>query len=146
MSDKSKKLQIIEEVQPQPLPLQFLERGKIKNLYGDEKRSKVMHYIIRYKEVHDGLSPTMREIMVGCGMFSTSHVDYYLQQLEEMDLIKRSGRRGIQVIGGVWLKPEETEGGLMAISPEPRRVQGTPARLEVDLARKEKHDWRNVDF
>ena len=106
---------------------------------GEEKRNRIMAFIVSFKERHDGLSPSMREIMDGCGMFSTSHVDYYLQQLEEMDLIKRSGRRGIQVIGGVWLKPEEPEVILQG--------KGTVVVPENIIPKwKEKHDWRNVDF
>ena len=67
-------------------------------------------YICRYKRLHDGLSPTIREIGDACGISSTSVVNYNLQKLAKAGLIKRYGggkTRGIVVVGGEWKGPKE---------------------------------------
>lgn len=66
------------------------------------KAETVLRYIIRYKGLNDGLSPSMREIMEACGLRSTSHVDLQLRKLEEAGWISRNGARGIFVNGGRW--------------------------------------------
>ena len=76
----------------------------------NEQRRKIYGFIVRYKEQHDGNSPTYREIMTGCQLKSVSTVGYYLADLEDRGLIVRSVRRGgarvIEVVGGQWIAPE----------------------------------------
>jgi SOS-response transcriptional repressor LexA len=70
----------------------------------------VFKFIVEYKQNHDGNSPTMREIMYGCDITTTSLISFYLGQLERSGKIrwprygfsKRSSAT-IEVIGGNWL-------------------------------------------
>lgn len=72
-------------------------------------REQVFQFIVNYKRVHDGLSPVVREIAVGC-VLSESSVKYHLLRLENEGRIKLKGRRGIEVTGGAWDMPEEEAG------------------------------------
>jgi SOS-response transcriptional repressor LexA len=70
---------------------------------GAERRADILAYIIDYKTVHDGLSPTIRDIASECNIPSTSTVSCYLDILESEGKIEfAEGRRGIMVVGGVW--------------------------------------------
>jgi hypothetical protein len=70
---------------------------------GAERRADILAYIIDYKTVHDGLSPTIRDIASECSIPSTSTVSYYLATLETEGKIKLAERgRGIMVVGGLW--------------------------------------------
>lgn len=81
-----------------------------------EKSNEVLGFIVNFKKVHDGNSPTYREIMAGCGLASTSLVAYYLDDLEERGKILRPARGGnvrvIEVVGGRWVGPELGEQGI----------------------------------
>lgn len=69
---------------------------------------KVYECICRAKAENRGDSPTIREIADGCGITSTSVVNYHLDTLEKAGLIKRPRRgrsRRIEVVGGSWLPP-----------------------------------------
>ncbi len=63
-------------------------------------------FIIAFKSEHDGNSPTMREIMRGCAIPSTSVCSYNLELLEASGRIRlcREGVHAsrIEVVGGVW--------------------------------------------
>lgn len=64
----------------------------------------VMDFIIAYKKAHDGNSPSIREIMVGCDISSTSTVSYHLNKLAKKGRITRSrANRSIEVKGGAWI-------------------------------------------
>jgi hypothetical protein len=66
----------------------------------------VYAYIIRYKQAHDGVAPTVREIMDACDVSSSSVVAYNLDKLVLAGLIRcRARRRHIEVVGGKWLPP-----------------------------------------
>jgi SOS-response transcriptional repressor LexA len=68
----------------------------------------VYEFILRYKQAHDGIAPTLREIGVACGISSTSVVVYNLDKLEAVGKIRLSGRnRAIEVVGGRWIAPKE---------------------------------------
>jgi SOS-response transcriptional repressor LexA len=62
----------------------------------------ILAYIKGYKRMHDGNSPSFREIMKSCNMSSTSHVSYCLERLEEAGEIQVKGQRFIVVAGGYW--------------------------------------------
>jgi hypothetical protein len=83
-------------------------RGQADEPHADPKE-RIFWYIVEYKRNHDGNSPTMREIMVGCGISTTSMVYLYLNQMKAAGLIRRpepeSGIRcsaSIEVVGGEW--------------------------------------------
>jgi SOS-response transcriptional repressor LexA len=66
---------------------------------------KVLDFIVEYKKTHNGNSPSNREICLGCGIPSTSTVNYYLLELQESGLIILPGKkvcRSIEVIGWKW--------------------------------------------
>lgn len=70
---------------------------------------RVYKFIVSYKKIHDGNSPTIREIGDACGISSTSVVVYWLIRLEDQGLIRRPeppvGNRyatKIEVVGGEW--------------------------------------------
>ena len=66
-------------------------------------REDVLAYIIQYKTANDGNSPTIREIMSGCGICSTSIVSYILRDLQDEGKLRIiDGSRGIMVTGGHW--------------------------------------------
>ena len=53
-----------------------------------KRHEKIMHFLADFQE-KKGFSPSIRDIGENIGVKSTSLVDYYLNQLEEMGLIKR---------------------------------------------------------
>lgn len=67
---------------------------------------KVFDYIVAYKLAHDGIAPTVREIVSNvAGVSSTSHSQYCLEKLEKEGLIEAGGGkkpRYIKVLGGLW--------------------------------------------
>ena len=66
---------------------------------------EVLNFIIAYKQLHDGNSPTWREIAEACSISSMSVVAYILQTLERQDkIILEHGHvyRNIIVVGGSW--------------------------------------------
>lgn len=73
----------------------------------------VYRFVSRYKQEHDGCSPTLEEICTGCGVSSKSVASALLRQLEEKGLIgfartrDGSGRAlGITISGGHWQPPQ----------------------------------------
>ncbi len=64
-----------------------------------EQPQKILDYIQQHVE-RIGYPPTVREIGEAVGITSTSHVTYYLNQLEEQGYIARENRvsRGIRVL------------------------------------------------
>ena len=64
---------------------------------------RVLEFIIQYKEKHDGLSPSYREIGEVI-QSSTSIVEIYLDELQARGFIELLGgrARGIMVAGGEW--------------------------------------------
>jgi hypothetical protein len=72
-----------------------------------EHYNYVFQFIVDYKLIHDGNSPSYREIMDGCKIKTTSMVTYALDRLEEAGKITRpiagSGvPRQISIPGGQW--------------------------------------------
>ena len=66
-------------------------------------REDVLAYIVNYKTANDGNSPTIREIMSGCHISSSSMVSYILRDLQDAGKLRiEQGSRGIMVVGGVW--------------------------------------------
>jgi SOS-response transcriptional repressor LexA len=61
-------------------------------------------FIVSFKKMHDGNSPTVRQIGLAVGIRSASVVHYHLGKMEEMGLIRRENGT-IQVTGGQWIAP-----------------------------------------
>ena len=76
--------------------------GPMKRVEARTKPEKVYDFILEFKRVHDGNSPTIREIVTSCKISSTSMVWFYLNQLAADGLIKRQASN-IEVVGGKWI-------------------------------------------
>lgn len=65
---------------------------------------RVFGFVVAYKQEHDGLAPSHREIMEACEIPSTSTVAYILDVLQAAGRIRvgERGQRVIQVVGGKW--------------------------------------------
>lgn len=59
-----------------------------------EKRHKLLAYIIHYKRLHNGNSPSVREIQHDCGYASIATIVYALRELSEGGLIMRPTNDG----------------------------------------------------
>lgn len=74
----------------------------------DQKTDKpeiVYRYIVEFKMLFDGNSPSIREIAEACDISSTSLVHYYLEKLVDRKLIMMSeglAHTKILVLGGNW--------------------------------------------
>lgn len=75
-----------------------------------ERHRKIMEYLSKFQEAN-GYSPSIRQIGDSIGVKSTSLVDYYLNQLQEMGFIEREDRisRSIRVLNPVPAGPTLTE-------------------------------------
>ncbi len=64
------------------------------------KRKRIVDFILRFME-KKGYPPTVRDIQSGCGISSTSVVDYHLKVLEKEGHIRRDAEvsRGIELLG-----------------------------------------------
>ncbi|GAH64517.1 unnamed protein product, partial [marine sediment metagenome] len=66
----------------------------------------VFNFIVAYKQLHDGNSPTWREIGSACNISSVSVVAYILKKLEAQGKIileHNSLPRKIIIVGGRWV-------------------------------------------
>jgi repressor LexA len=77
-----------------------------------ERHRKIMEFLTKFQE-SNGYSPSIRQIGDSIDVKSTSLVDYYLTQLQEMGLIEREDRisRSIRVIQPVY--PSTTVTGIV---------------------------------
>ena len=76
-----------------------------------EQRKKkliaVYRYIVRYKQLHDGLSPSLRDIAKETS-FSKTCVYLYLIELDKKGVIKMEYfRKAILIPGALWTPPTE---------------------------------------
>jgi len=64
------------------------------------KRRQIVDFILQFME-EKGYPPTVRDIQSGCGISSTSVVDYHLKMLEKEGHIRRDPEvsRGIELLG-----------------------------------------------
>ena len=72
---------------------------------GPGTRDRVFEFLVKYKQQHDGLAPSIAEMARGCALHPSS-VQYHLLRLEGEDRIRILGRRSIEVIGGSWEAPD----------------------------------------
>lgn len=70
---------------------------------------QIYNFIVEYKRVYNGNSPTIREIGDAAKIDSTSLIDYYLTTLDGMGLINRDGggARNIFLPNSQWVLPEQ---------------------------------------
>ena len=64
-------------------------------------------FILKYKESHDGNSPTYREMAKGIGVKSTNTVWVYIQDMIKADVLEVRDKK-LCVVEGKWsYEPEE---------------------------------------
>jgi hypothetical protein len=72
-------------------------------------RPQVYDFIVKFKQTHDGVSPSVAEICEGCEISSNSVVVGHLHSLERLGLIEcgygKGKSRMIAVCGGRWIPP-----------------------------------------
>lgn len=70
-------------------------------------RYSVYDWLVAYKTDHDGNSPSLREIMQGCKLQSTSVASRILRDLasDGCILIDEKRSRCIHIVGAKWLPP-----------------------------------------
>jgi SOS-response transcriptional repressor LexA len=70
---------------------------------------EILEFIVDYKTRHDGVAPTLREIMDASKITSTSAAIYVLGRLVKQDKIRLFGASGqtrcIAVVGATWSPP-----------------------------------------
>lgn len=123
-----------------------------------ERHRKIMEYLTKFQD-SNGYSPSIRQIGDSIGVKSTSLVDYYLNQLQEMGYIDREDRisRSIRVLTPVIDNPSLVEkvsesvrgalnnlvsiplaGRIVASAPLPMPTSDLPyfdAESSIDIAR-----------
>jgi len=75
-------------------------------------KQQIFDFIVKFKEEHDGNSPTIRQIGDAVGLRSTSTVSRQLYFMEQIGMIERDATQGaarlIKVVGGVWIAPAQS--------------------------------------
>jgi len=107
---------------------------------GLSDRHKKILEVIEYFQLNVGYPPSIREICDQANISSTSVVNYYLDQLQEMKYIQREGRvsRGIRL-----LKPLSQESSrISAIGPD---IQNTSDAGSTSVMRKAQEIGQAID-
>lgn len=104
------------------------------------RQQQILDFIRTFLEEHD-YPPSIRDIQEGCGISSTSVVDYNLRKLEEKGCIRRDREisRGIEILGPRGRRPRIVEvpllGTIAAGQPIPVPAADTwNAQAEETLA------------
>lgn len=81
------------------------KRGRPGN--GGAMMARIFEFICTQKADHDGVPPSVREIMAEMGLHSSSLVAFYLSKLRGKGLIDFNPKesRTIRVTGGQWIRP-----------------------------------------
>ncbi|MBN1535163.1 MAG: hypothetical protein JW908_00420 [Anaerolineales bacterium] len=69
-------------------------------------------YLVNYKRLHDGNSPSIRDIRLHFNISSTSYVNHLLHRLESDGKIRLDAYPkpcSIEIVGGRWIAPEKVE-------------------------------------
>ena len=68
-----------------------------------ERHRKIMEFLTRFQD-QSGYSPSIRQIGDSIGVKSTSLIDYYLNQLQQMGLIERDEHvsRSIRILSPIY--------------------------------------------
>jgi len=93
-----------------------------------ERQKKILEVLERFQE-QSGYPPSIREICDKTSISSTSVVNYYLEQLEEMGYIERDRRisRGVRL-----LKPLEEVAGTV-VAPLKQAAQAVSELLQIPI-------------
>lgn len=100
-------------------------------------------FIIRYKRMHAGDSPSRREIMAGVGLPSLSMVQHHLVALEAAGRVTRPGRGNARMIGIPGARWEFEEAGQNKCVSS---VDAEPAAHEDKIEPSEKQGGSGVGY
>lgn len=94
-----------------------------------ERQLKIMEFLMKFNE-SNGYSPSIRQIGDSINVKSTSLVDYYLKQLQEMGYIEREDRisRSIRV-----LQPVKSGAVQISMAGEPNRISAVVSTGTVNI-------------
>ena len=94
-----------------------------------ERQLKIMEFLMKFNE-SNGYSPSIRQIGDSINVKSTSLVDYYLKQLQEMGYIEREDRisRSIRV-----LQPVKSGAVQISMAGEPNRISAVVRTGTVNI-------------
>ncbi len=95
-----------------------------------ERHKKILHFLEKFQD-ENGYPPSIREIGENTNISSTSVVNYYLNQLEEMNYIEREsnvsrGIRLIRTLEGNLFKAAQTITDMFSVPIIGRIVAGEP--------------------
>ncbi len=62
----------------------------------------VFWFIVEWKRKHDGNTPTLRQIALGCGMKAVSQAFDTVARLERTGRVRKCGRGLVEIVGGDW--------------------------------------------
>jgi repressor LexA len=104
----------------------MMARKRAKGL--SERQKKILEVLEKY-QIQAGYPPSIRELCEKTGISSTSVVNYYLVQLEEMGYIERDGRvsRGIRL-----LKPLMDTGQAITSAGQAFAQKGAALKESID--------------
>jgi repressor LexA len=99
----------------------MMARKRSKNL--TERQKRILEVLARFQKQY-GYPPSIREIGEKADISSTSVVNYYLEQLEEMGYIERDGRvsRGIRLVKPITAGAQATVQNLRAAVDDLLRI------------------------
>ena len=95
------------------------------------KQERILAFIEKFVEER-GYPPTVRDIQTGCGISSTSVVDYHLRRLERKSRLKRDRvvSRGIELVGHSRVVTVPILSPIAAGDPLPIPGEGATAEVE----------------
>lgn len=98
-----------------------------------ERHKKILRFLEKF-QIENGYPPSIREIGENTSISSTSVVNYYLNQLEEMNYIERESNvsRGIRLLRnfeGQLLKAAQTVADMFTVPVIGRIVAGEPVPI-----------------
>lgn len=101
---------------------QVLQRASVRT-------QAVFDYIVEYKSAHDGIAPSLDDIMQAVGISSKSVAMHHLHKLERNGRIRRpeyGANRHIEVVGGRWELITPPSSSVVPVSVVPDETPLTP--------------------
>jgi repressor LexA len=97
------------------------------------KQNAILHFIRDFIREHD-YPPSIRDIQEGCGISSTSVVDYNLKALERLGYIRRDREvsRAIELVGRARMRTVPVVGQIAAGQPIPVPAADTWAQQDFE--------------
>jgi SOS-response transcriptional repressor LexA len=75
------------------------------NEYQHHDPKTTYDFIVKYKQQNGGSSPSYREMMIGVGITSSSHMQNIIRRLVHRKWIVWHSTRNIEIVGANWYPP-----------------------------------------